>query len=63
MLNQLRRHYGQGDLRFITFSCYRRRPFLGSRRARDRFLEILDQVRAHHKFLLVVTGFGASGNE
>ena len=53
MLNQLRRYYGQGDLHFITFSCCRRQPLLGSRRARDRFLEILDEVRSHCKFLLL----------
>ena len=46
----LRRYYGLGDLHFVTFSCYRRRAFLGTRRARDRFLKILDEVRARHKF-------------
>ncbi len=25
----LRRHYGRGDLHFVTFSCYRRCPFIG----------------------------------
>ena len=53
MGNPLRRHYGKGDLHFITFSCYRRRPLLGSRRARDRFLKILDEVRLRHDFRLV----------
>jgi putative transposase len=53
MRNRLRRYYGLGDLHFITFSCYRRRPLLGSRRARDLFLKILDEVRSHYKFLLV----------
>ena len=53
MHNPLRRHYGRGDLHFVTFSCYRRRAFLGTRRARDRFLKILDQVRTRHKFQLL----------
>ncbi len=38
MRNPLQRHYGRGDLHFITFSCYRRRPYLGRARARDRFV-------------------------
>jgi hypothetical protein len=29
MRNPLRRHYGQGDLHFVAFRCYRRRPLLG----------------------------------
>ena len=50
MRNPLKRYYGRGDLHFVTFSCYRRRPLLGTRRARDRFVKILDQVRARHGF-------------
>ncbi len=53
MRNPLKRYYGRGDLHFITFSCYRRRRFLGTRRARDRFVKILDQVRARHAFRLI----------
>jgi putative transposase len=53
MRNPLRRHYGRGDLHFVTFSCYRRRPFLGTRRARDRFVRILDEVRSRHAFQLI----------
>jgi putative transposase len=53
MRNPLRRHYGRGDLHFVTFSCYRRRPLLGTRRARDRFVKILDEVRSRHEFGLV----------
>jgi putative transposase len=51
--NPLRRYYGRGDLHFVTFSCYRRRPLLGSARARHRFTKILDVVRSRHKFLLL----------
>ena len=53
MRNPLRRHYGRGDLHFVTFSCYRRRPFLGTRRARNRFVRILDEVRCRHGFRLI----------
>ena len=53
MRNKLKRYYGQGHLHFITFSCYRRLPLLGSRRARDRFVRILDEVREQYGFRLV----------
>ncbi len=53
MRNRLQRLYGRGDLHFITFSCYRRRPFLGTPRARHRFVKILDQVRTGYRFLLI----------
>ena len=53
MRNPLKRHYGQGDLHFITFNCYRRRALLGTSRARDRFVRILDEVRRRHGFRLV----------
>lgn len=50
MRNPLQRHYGQGDLHFITFSCYRRRPLLGTARARNRFVKILGEVRERFQF-------------
>ena len=53
MRNPLRRFYGRGDLHFITFSCYRRRRYLGTPRARNRFVRILDQVRSRFRFLLI----------
>jgi putative transposase len=53
MRNPLQRFYGRGDLHFVTFSCYRRRPLLGTRRARDGFVKILDQVRSRYEFRLV----------
>jgi putative transposase len=53
MRNPLKRHYGQGDLHFVTFSCYRRRPLLGTAQARHRFVKILDEVRRRHAFRLV----------
>jgi putative transposase len=51
--NRLERRYGQYHLHFITCSCYRRRPLLGTARKRDLFLKILDRVRARYQFLLV----------
>ena len=53
MRNPLKRYYGQGDLHFVTFSCYRRRALLGSPQARDRFVSILDEVRSRHSFQLI----------
>jgi len=51
--NALRRFYGSGDLHFVTFSCYRRRPYLGTVRARNRFVKILHEVRSRHGFALL----------
>ena len=53
MRNPLKRYYGQGHLHFITFSCYRRRPLLGTARARNCFVRILGQVRCKKNFLLL----------
>jgi len=41
----LKRYYGKGDLHFITFSCYRKLPFLGTKRARGVFGQELARVR------------------
>jgi putative transposase len=49
----LKRYYGKGDLHFLTFSCHRRLPFLGSQYARDSFLGELARVRRERVFLLV----------
>jgi putative transposase len=51
--NRLERRYGHRHLHFITCSCYRRRPLLNSKRRRDLFLKILDQVRTRYQFSLV----------
>jgi putative transposase len=51
--NALRRIYGSGDLHFVTFSCYRRRPYLGTVCARNRFVKILDEVHSRHGFALI----------
>ena len=49
----LKRYYGSGDLHFITWSCYQRRPLLGSKRARNLFVKILGEVRERYGFALV----------
>ena len=49
------RIYGHGDWHFITCSCYRRLPFLGSARRRDFFLKILEETRRKYQF--VVAGY------
>jgi putative transposase len=53
MPSGLHRTYGAHHLHFITCSCYRRLPFLGSARARDRFLSILEQARQRYRFVVV----------
>ena len=47
------RIYGRGHFHFITFSCYRRVALLGSARARNTFVQILDEVHARYGFALV----------
>ena len=53
MRNPLQRRYGQGDLHFITFSCFGRRPLLGIARTRDCFVSILAEVRTKYSFQLI----------
>jgi len=49
----LKRYYGQGQLHFVTFSCYRRLALLGTARARNLLVEELSRVRQEYGFLLV----------
>ncbi len=49
----LHRTYGAHHLHFITCSCYRRLPLLGTARSRDRFLAILEQTRRRYRFVVV----------
>lgn len=53
MPKNLKRYYGQKHLHFLTWSCYRRKPLLGSVRVRNRFIKILDEVRQRYRFRLV----------
>src|SRR5271163_278340 len=49
----LKRYYGNDDLHFITFSCYRRLPLLSNAGARDLLVQELARVRAEYSFRLV----------
>jgi len=49
----LRRYYGSGDLHFITCSCYQRKPWLDTGERRDLFLNILEEVRKEHRFVVL----------
>jgi putative transposase len=49
----LQRHYGHGDLHFLTFSCYQRLPLLGTADARNLFVEELARVRQEYEFSLI----------
>ena len=51
----LQRCYGAGDLHFITCSCYKRHPVLGTASRRDLFLTVLERVRRRYR--LVVLGY------
>src|SRR5579872_312877 len=53
MPKNLKRIYGFGHLHFLTFSCFRRLPLLGSARDRNLFVQILGQVRKEYGFSLV----------
>jgi putative transposase len=49
----LKRYYGQGHLHFLTFSCYRRLPLLGTARARNAFVAALAKIRERYRFRLI----------
>ena len=53
MPKQLKRITGCGDLHFITFCCYQRRPLLASVRARNLAVQILREVRKRYGFALI----------
>jgi putative transposase len=53
MTKGLKRIYGRGHLHFLTFSCYKRLPLLGTAWARNLFVEELRDIRERYGFLLV----------
>jgi putative transposase len=55
MTQALHRFYGAGDLHFVTFSCYGRKPLLDCEARRDLLLQILERVRRRYR--LVVLGY------
>src|SRR5437868_6806372 len=55
MPRNLKRYQQTGELHFITFSCYQRRPLLRKASRRQIFLQCLETVR--RKFDFVVAGY------
>ena len=53
MPSGLKRYYGQGDLHFVTFSCYHRLPLLGTKSARNVVVHELEKVRNEMGFRLI----------
>ena len=53
MTRGLERWYGGGDLHFITTSCHRRRPELGSPERRDLLLRVLERARQKYRFVVI----------
>ncbi len=53
MPKNLKRYEGKGDLHFVTFSCYGRRPLLSTDAARTLFVITLEEIRKRHQFLVV----------
>jgi putative transposase len=49
------RYRHTGNFHFLTFSCFHRRPYLGSAEARDLFLDALERTRLRYRF--VVAGY------
>jgi putative transposase len=53
MTQGLKRYQFTGDLHFLTFSCFQRKPYLASPAARSRFEEALERMRVNHRFLVI----------
>jgi putative transposase len=53
MTKGLVRYQESGELHFVTFSCYQRRPYLGTARARDLFERSLESMRSRYHFWVV----------
>jgi putative transposase len=50
MPSGLTRHQREGDDHFITFSCYRREPYLATAASKDIFLDSLELTRKRYNF-------------
>src|ERR1700733_5372436 len=53
MTHGLRRFQQAGNFHFLTFSCHRRRPYLRSAIARDRFEACLERIRKRYMFVVL----------
>jgi putative transposase len=49
----LKRYYDTGDLHFITCSCYKRQPLLGTPQRRDLLLTVLERVRRRYRVVVI----------
>ena len=49
------RYQESGNLHFVTFSCYARRPYLNTPRSKDLFERALEKMRLRYDFF--VTGY------
>jgi putative transposase len=49
----LKHYYGTGNLHFITWSCYRRKPLLGNPACRDLVLAVLELMRIRYRFAVI----------
>jgi putative transposase len=49
----LKRYYGTAGLHYITWSCYGRRPLLGTVARRDLVLTVLERMRDRYRFAVI----------
>ena len=52
MTTGLVRYQNTGDLHFITFSCFQRRPHLASNESRDLVIDALERMRIRYEFFV-----------
>ena len=52
MPSRLKRYQTEGHHHFVTFSCYRRLPYLDDDYSRTIFEEALERLRQRHRFFL-----------
>jgi REP element-mobilizing transposase RayT len=52
----LKRHQREGDDHFITFSCYRREPYLTTASSKNTFLDSLELTRKRYNFEVLDCG-------
>jgi putative transposase len=49
------RYQQTGEFHFLTFSCFRRRPYLSSGAAKDLFEDALERVRQRYLFAVATS--------
>lgn len=53
MTSGLKRYQFTGELHFVTFSCYQRRPYLSTPAARFLFEQTLERMRERYRFFVI----------